>query len=591
MRINTLLFVCLFISAGAVTAAPAITSINPSQINAGLFFAVVNGSGFTAAATATLGGAPLQLAYISPNQLYVEGTATVGNPQLIVTSSGASRPFPVTVNSSLVNPYAAVRFLEQASWGPTAQTIARVQQVGFQQYLQEQFAAPVSQIFDAPSDSATVPAVQANFFYNAMNGADQLRQRVAFALSEIWVISGKKEDQAKAFVPYLRILQSDAFANYSRLMSDLSLNPAMGFYLNMVNNSKAMPAVDMAPNENYARELMQLFTIGDKLLNSDGTPQLDGSGRTKPAYAQAMVADTARALTGWTYAPAPGQPPDWRAPTNYAVPMVAIEDYHDTGSKTVLNNYYIPAGKAAAQDLQLVLQNIFNHANVGPFVCRQLIQHLVTSNPSPAYVRRVASIFNNDGSGIRGNLQAVVKAILLDSEARSGDYPGTPAAAGGHLAEPVLLITRLLRALGAVVPKDNSLGVATSWLGQPLFFPPTVFNYFSPLYQLPGGGLFAPEFQIHSGSYAMNRASFVWHMLAGGSTPGYGVTIDLTPSINLAINPGMLLDSLNLLLHGAMSVNMRQSILNAINATTGQQWQAQNALFLAASSPRYQVIY
>lgn len=580
--------------ASAQSATPVVSSISPSDIAAGPFFITINGTGFATGATVNLNGVASQTSYISSTQLIAEGNASPGPQTLTVDipGAGASNPVTVTVNASQVSPYAAARFLEQASWGPTPATVAHVQQVGFQQYLREQLAMAPTPIPDAPSATAGLGSVQAGFFYNAMTGQDQLRQRIAFALSEILVVSEQKVALAQAWVPYLRILLADAFGNYSSLLQDISLNPAMGFYLNMLNNDKAHPAVNMASNENYARELMQLFSIGTDMLNPDGTPQLDGNGRAIPAYSQSVVAETARALTGWTYAPLPGQLAQWRAPANYGAPMVAIEANHDTGSKTILNNVVIPAGQSAMQDLQAVLQNVFQHPNVGPFISFRLIQHLVTSNPSPAYVQRVAAVFNDDGTGVRGNMKAVVQSILLDAEARQDDDSATPAAAGGHLAEPVLFITRLLRSLGATVPSNNTLSLAASWMGQPLFNPPNVFSYFSPSYKLPGSQLYAPEFQIHSGTYAMNRVNFVSQLLFGGAAATYGFALDMSSQISLALNPNMLLNSLNVqLMHGQMSSQMRQGILDTMRATSGQKWQAYSALFLTASSSQYQVIH
>jgi uncharacterized protein (DUF1800 family) len=215
------------------------------------------------------------------------------------------------------------------------------------------------------------------------------------------------------------MFQNDAFGNFSTLLTDVTLSPVMGNYLDMVNNDKPGNGVD--PNENYAREVMQLFSIGLEQLNHDGTPQLDGSGNPIPTYDQDTIEGFAHTFTGWTYPTKPGATARWRNPEYYGGPMIPFDNHHDTGSKLLLNGVTLPAGGTTQGDLTAALQNIFNHPNVGPFISKQLIQRLVTSNPSPEYVSRVAGVFNDNGSGVRGDLKAVVTAILLDQEARRGD--------------------------------------------------------------------------------------------------------------------------------------------------------------------------
>ena len=267
--------------------------------------------------------------------------------------------------------------------------------------------------------------------------------------------------------------------------------------------------------------------------------------------------------------------------------MVAVESNHDEGTKTLLNGQTLAANQTAEEDLQGALENIFNHPNAGPFVCQQLIEHLVTSNPSPAYVQRVAGVFNNNGSGVRGDLQAVIRAILLDPEARAGDPPATPSANEGHLREPALYLTSLLRGLGATVSATNNLPQYTSAEGQPIYAPPSVFNYFSPGYRIAGGKLLGPEFQIQSPSVAMERADFVNAFVYGQIS---GVQFDETPFIALAANPGALLDNLSaLLFHGQMPDDMRATIIDAMAAAPNATSKARAAIYLAASSSQFQV--
>src|SRR5262249_3960082 len=289
-----------------------------------------------------------------------------------------------------------------------------------------------------------------------MAGTDQLRQRVAWTLSQI-VVAANVWDQDTTGNPtamvsqYHDILLRNAFGNYRTLIREMSVSPIMGTYLTLVNSQKANTATNTQPDENYARELWQLFTIGTFRLNPNGTVMLDGQGRPLETYTIAEIQESARALTGWNYAPAAGQPNMGNNnPLNPFAPMITNAANHDTGSKTLLSfqagqpGQMIPANQTVDQDLDSVIDNAFNHPNVGPFIGRQLIQHLVTSNPSPAYVQRITTVFNNNGQGVRGDLRAVVRAILLDPEAR-GNSKTDPAY--GKLREPAIFFTHLFRSL------------------------------------------------------------------------------------------------------------------------------------------------
>ncbi|MGI8987973.1 MAG: DUF1800 domain-containing protein [Bryobacteraceae bacterium] len=486
-----------------------------------------------------------------------------------------------------VSASAAARFLEQASWGPTASAVSDVRKLGLDNYLEAQFAEPESTIADVPVDpkNQNLRAVQQSFFLNSLGGKDQLRQRVAFALSEIWVVSGVKIPQPQAIVPYLRLFQKDAFGSYLTLMTDLTLNPAMGHYLDMVNNDKPDLKAGKTANENYARELMQLFTLGTVLLKPDGTPQIDPATHLgKPVYTQDDVQNLGRAFTGWTYPTAPGAAPHPHNPPYWDGPMTAVESLHDVGSKTLLGKTF--NGLKAELDLQDALQEIFQHPNMGPFVCKQLIEHLITSNPSPAYVTRVAGVFDRDAKGARGDLKSVVKAILLDPEARQGDAASTPN--DGHLREPVLFITGLLRAFDGTVTAANTLADRAKPMGQELYYSPSVFSYFSPGYHISGTSLAGPEFQIYSPATAMIRADFVNSLVYGNL--GSGTTADFSPYVKLAANPDGLLDTLDsALLHGKMPAQMRTEIKTAMASTTDAKSKAQTAIYLGATSPEYQV--
>jgi uncharacterized protein (DUF1800 family) len=491
------------------------------------------------------------------------------------------------MGQSTLTATAATRFLEQATWGPTPDAVAHLQQIGFDHWLEEEFAAAPSDIPDAPPGTTGLRTLQDHFFVNALTGQDQLRQRVAFALGQIWVVSGVKINLPQAMAPYLRLLTLDAFGSYYNLMRDVTLSPAMGHYLDMVNNDKPDAAAGKSADENYAREFLQLFTLGEILLNPDGTPALNADQQTVPAYSEQTVQNLARVFTGWTYPPAPGATSRIHNPAYWDEPMVAFASNHDLGTKTLLRGLVLPAGQLPERDLEQALDNVFNHPNVGPFVARQLIEHLVTSNPSPAYIERVSAVFADDGMGMRGHLKAVVRAILLDPEARADDNSPAPGATGGHLREPVLFLTSLLRGLNATVADTNALAPYASQMGQNVYYPPSVFNYFSPNYRLPHTALTAPEFQIYSSATAMIRANFVNTLVFGQVA---GVTVDLGPLVQLTPNPTALLNGLDAaFLHGRMSADTRKTIGTAVAAASTGKLKAQTAVYLVAASPEYQI--
>ena len=490
--------------------------------------------------------------------------------------------------NAVVSLRAAARFLEQASWGPSPQSLAEVRQIGFERYIEQQFAEPVSGFPEPPeaSDQQSLTPAQRRFFTNAINGRDQLRQRVAFALHQILVVSAVKNNQARMMVPYLRLLQSHALGNYQEILREITLNPAMGRYLDMVNNDKPNPATGIRSNENYAREVMQLFSIGTVKLNLDGTTVLDSEGKPAPAYDQKVIEQLALALTGWTYPPLPGQPARSHNPANYEGRMVAWEANHDTTAKRLMDGFTLPAGQTAQQDLDAALRHLFEHPNVGPFLARRLIGSLVMSNPSPWYVARVAAAFGANRDGVRGDMKAVVRAILLDPEAREGDASEIPAHFG-HLREPVLYTTAMLRSFGARLADPHSMASRASQMGQNVYFPPTVFNYFPLLYQIPNSALSGPEYEILTPSAALARVNLADAVAFGRL--GQTLTLDLTPFIDLAPDSGALVESLNnLMMRGAMSADMRDAVQRAVEATPDPVLRAQTAVYLVAASPQYQ---
>jgi uncharacterized protein (DUF1800 family) len=495
----------------------------------------------------------------------------------------------------------AGRFLDQATWGPTAASIAQFQQMGITAWLDAQFALNTSDLPDqvilnsAGNSNNNLEPVQAAFFENTLTGQDQLRQRVAFILSQIWVVSATTGvSPAYAYPPYWRIFRDNAFGNYRDIIKAVTLSPAMGRYLNMANNNKGNPAKGTAANENYGRELMQLFTLGLNQLNLDGSTVVDVNQNPVPTYNQAEVTNMAKVVTGWTYPTAPGATAKVNNPAYYFGQMFPVESEHDTTAKSIFGNITIPAGQTAEQDLESLLDALMAQPTMAPFVCEQLIQHLVTSNPSAAYIQRISQVFENDGTGVRGNLQAVVTAILTDEEARAGDGSQSAITANfGHLREPILVMANLLRGLNATANTTNAVSDTATNMGEELFYAPSVFSYFSPQSRTEKG-LLGPEFQIYSTQTAANRADTVNTLLYGTLS---GVKVSLAPFVALAGNTTNLLNYISqVLLHNSMSSALEVAATDAVNAATGSTTaatataKAQAALYVVLTSSEYQVI-
>jgi uncharacterized protein (DUF1800 family) len=457
----------------------------------------------------------------------------------------------------------ASRFLAQASMGADRAQIARVQTLGYAGWLDEQFnlapsATRVSWLVGKGYDAVGVN----NTFKNSFTGfdpshwrkllasPDTLRQRMTMALSEIVVVSllglsgGWRQFAGAA---YLDLLEAHAFGNYRTLLQAISTHPTMGQYLTFLGNVKANTTTGALPDENYARELMQLFSIGLLQLNLDGTPKLV-DGKTQETYTLDDITGLARVFTGWDYDTSGSgtATPDYRTR-----PMVQVASRHETGASTFLGST-VPSGLDGAAALTAALDIVFAHPNVAPFVSRQLIQRLVTSNPSPAYVQRVATAFLNDGSGTPGNLKAVLKAILLDDEARN--VANLTATNFGKLREPVLRLAAWARAFGASSPSDawavGDTSDPATRLGQSPLRSPTVFNFFRPGYVPPNSAigtaaLVAPEFQITNESSVVGYVNYMQTAVSTGLGDLKG---DYTALQALADDARALLDELNLVL-------------------------------------------
>ncbi|HXF42395.1 MAG TPA: DUF1800 domain-containing protein [Pyrinomonadaceae bacterium] len=533
-----------------------------------------------------------------------------------------------------------LRFMEQATFGPTRQldTILRRTQLETWIKLQfeEPYPSPTNPYPDLPlkstnQDDATLGCgmfdsstaeyrncirtyysmypVQKWFFKEAFYGDAQLRHRVAWALSQIWVVSGVDTQQSSWMLEYFKILAKNAFGNYRDLMREMTLNPAMGNYLDMARSTKNNP------NENYPREILQLFTIGLFQLNNDGTLKLDANNNPIPTYDQNTINNFTKVFTGFTFCNV-GCPNSAPGIVNYKDPMVLTNtNNHDLTAKTLLNYPGAPNPTIAActgctgsaitnyayDSLDKTLDNIFYHPNVGPFISKQLIQHLVTSDPSPAYVARVAAKFNNNGFGVRGDMKAVILAILMDPEAR-GNVKTDPNF--GKLREPVQFLTNLFRNIGVKGANQTGLsdGVVngqTNNMAQNTFNSPTVFNYYPPDFVVPGTSLIGPEFGLMTTGTAISRANFVntmvFNQIGISETAPNGTSLDFSELQALAASDptgALLVDTLNQrMLHGTMSQQMRSAILTAVTAIASSNplQRAKQAVYLVATSSQFQV--
>lgn len=523
----------------------------------------------------------------------------------------------------------AFRLADQASFGASEALVAEIKTKGAAPWIAAQMALSTSRYTLGKGDAihkntnstafcdqaankgdncwrdwySTTPLAW-DFYRNATQQPDQLRQRVAFALQQIAVVNNLEVSGTYGFRNYYNALLDNAFGNYRQVLKKVMLSPVMGDFLNNANNLAA------APNENFGRELLQLFSIGTCELNLDGS--LKG-GSCIATYANETVRNYAYSLTGWTY-PAGGATPWGCWPSGahcpyYGGDMVPVASFHDTASRQLLSGVSVPAGTAAPQAMELVLDSLVNHPNMAPFIGRQLILHLVKSNPSPAYVQRVATAFVSGryaagslafGTGQRGDLAATVAAVLLDTEARTV----STTRSNGKLREPVLMFTSVLRALNG-----RSDGDALTWwwgeaLRQHVFRPPSVFNYYPPDYPLAGTALVGPAFGLHNANTAIARLNYLTYLIYwGGTTPAagtpgaFGTVVNTAPFETDAADAGKLVDRLSQVALGEpLPSAARTTVVDAVSAVTAQNsgttWKTERvrqAAYLVFATPAFQI--
>ncbi|MBX2837436.1 MAG: DUF1800 family protein [Gammaproteobacteria bacterium] len=518
--------------------------------------------------------------------------------------------------ATAVSAEAAARLLTQATFGPTMDSIADVQAVGIESWIDQQLSLlgpPHLEYVQQHSNGSFKPPRHEIWWMDAVDGDDQLRQRVAFALSEIFVLSdigSTLGNSQYGITQYYDQLRENAFGTYRELIEDVTLSPVMGLYLSMLQNAKGDPDGNTRADENYAREVMQLFSIGPHQLNLNGTPVL-ADGLPIPAYSQADVEELARVFTGWNYAGVSRWAQGISTGNNLIDPMEPYPGYHDEGSKTIVGGIVIPAGQTPDKDLSDALDALTNHPNTAPFISRQLIQRLITSNPTPAYVGRVAAVFDNNGVGERGDLAAVVKAILMDEEARTGHLT---VPNFGKLREPLLRLSHLWRAFNITPGARSARGEYNTvsphvehiddLTGQAPLNASSVFNFFRPDFAPSGSvndaSLVAPEAEIYIDSYIATTTTRINAQIQRfyASTPydnslNYSV-LDLATENALAADPEALLERLDLLLlSGAMSDGLKNALLDHLDTLpdtdVGRGQRARDAISLIMASPEYLV--
>ena len=540
--------------------------------------------------------------------LAMAGALSAAAAQAEVQSIGGMPTAPISARR-----IDAARLLVQASYGPTMAEIVHVADIGADAWIGEQFRTPpIDTHWDyvvvrqgpvgcTVCNARFINAAMESFWTQAVRGPDQLRQRTVLALSELFVVStvnSALETQAEAHASYLDMLSRNAFGNFRTLLEQVSTHPTMAIYLSHMKNDKEDAATGRIPDENYAREVMQLFSIGLWELQPDGSRRKDAYGADIPSFTQADVMGLAKVFTGWSWHCADTGNNCWEGwnGLDWKNQLQNYPDHHSTSEQRFLG-VVVPAGTTGEQSLKLALDRLFNHPNTGPFIGSQLIKRLVTSNPSPAYVTRVTRAFNNNGAGVRGDMKAVLRAVLMDPEARDASKLRDPQ--WGKLREPMVRFGTWMRAFDAKAPNGYyavwNLEDTVSSLGQNPLRAPSVFNFFRPGYAPPGEvmrqGLVAPEFQITHETTVTGYANFIATVVDRGYGYDSGhIDVGYAEELALAGNPPALLGRLTLLLTaGQRSATTRQTILSAVQAVpdTSPRSRVSTAVALTMLSPDF----
>ena len=574
------------------SALPTLTSLSPSTINPGTSTVVhVIGKNLDVSDSVIVGGNAVAATLVSPAQLdvtvltpaYATGTVSVfvhvdgpdGGDSNVVNLSLAA--------SSVVSYDAAVRFSQQAAYGPAGDQIKEIQSRGFDGWIDWQLSQPR---YMYENDLGMDYGI---YMANSQQSKFALRQRLSLALREIYSFGYSPACYVSECGHYWEsLIERDAFGNEKTLLTDVALSPLMGTWLSNAINFDGYP-YNFTANQNFAREFMQLMTIGPDLINADGTLKHGADGLPINSYTEQNVIEMAAALSGWTFPAVDGVSPSFYM-VNGLSPMVAAAGAHNIKQKEVLPGLVLAAGQSAPQEMSEVIDALFKHPNMAPFLSKQLIQHLVSSNPSPAYVARIAAVFDADPAGVRGNLAAVVKAILLDPEARRGDDPSSGYASDSHLMEPILFISNLFNIIGGRFT-DDRIYLSINPMGQEPLMEPSVFAYFSPTNALSDGTL-SPEAQLLNNNAAMAKISFVNNVLKG-SLPGVAADLRLSPLWSSTTSADAIDRMNHLMFHGTMAPALANVLTQyaSDHAALSVRQLLPDMLVIAASSSGYQVIH
>ncbi len=557
-------------------------TVMPATLSGGDVTITVAGGSVDATSYVTLDGKKLPTTF-SNNSLtatgylvpWKTGSSSVG----VVTANNISNAETVTVPiaATAVSYDTASRFVTQASLGPRHDVIEHIQQIGLDAFITEQLSQPPLTYVLGYFPTHTV-------LNDAVTGNSLLRQRVSSALQSF--VTNQNLDNGSMINPWRTKMDLDAFGNFRQVLEDAAGDELMGLFLNLDGDfTSGVPSEH--PNQNFAREVLQLFSMGPEALNDDGTVQLDASGNAIPNYDQNTIIDLSRALTGWLHTPADGSPYDFYFQTDLALPMIPEEFAHDHGQKVLFGSVVLPAGQTIQADKEQALDAIFAQPSVPPYVSRILIQRLVKSGPSPAYVQRISKVFEDDGTGVRGNMAAIVRTILEDPEARSGDT--TPSAADGFQQDPWLWETSAASLLEMTSTDDSIIYVPWA-LGEVVDNPSTVFGSYSPTYMIPGTTINSPEFQLQNDVSVIQRQQFTYSMVFG-LTNGFRYEADSYLHTHFTNLPEMV-DALNhMLFHGQMSPAIQTAITSYCSGLqgNGSPNPLDTAIFLALNSDSYQV--
>jgi hypothetical protein len=566
-------------NAMTVVASFPVITVEPAMLVGGDVRLMITGSKFSVGDVVFLNGKALTTLVNSSTQISASGYLlpwSSGNAVVEVAGGDGTSPLAATyvpIAPTAVSYDAASRFTTQAAFGPRPDLVEHIQKIGFDAYITEQLRQPSVTYINNTSSSQYL----LDFIGGATKGNSLLRQRVALGFQSIFVTN--QANFSPSFTNLEMKLENDAGGNFRQLLDDITSDPSLTTFLNLPGNRASTTQFDQ-PNQNFARELLQLFTLGPLMLNDDGSFQVDGNGNTIPTYTQDTVIALTRVLTGWSYA-TPVSASDTAYGIDYSQPLASVENWHDHNAKVLFGSINLPTGQSAVLDRQIALDAIFNHPNLPPFICRLLIQRMVKSNPSPAYIQRIATVFRDDGAQVRGNLGAVIRAILLDPEARKGDTTQSPD--DGFLQQPLLFQLFAMNALQDVTGDNQKIYLA-GYLGEAMGSSPTVFYYFSPSYNVPGTSINSPEFMLFNNISAVQRSQALWGIVTG-TIRGY--TREYQPSSWLFTkftNVPDMVEALNhLLYHGQMSQEQQAVIINycaQLNPFDVRS-QLESAIFLA----------